>query len=108
MSYASLLINNCVIERWVTLGPSAFGNPTKDWGPHLTVDGRLSSANGRERQDATEVVQVDEVLFLENVDITEHDRVTVDGVLYEIVFVTDKQNGTANHHKELGLVRVKT
>jgi len=34
--------------------------------------------------------------------------VTVDGVTFNIVFVTDKQNGTGNHHKELGLVRVKS
>ena len=107
MSFPALLINICVIERWVDLGPTVFGNPTKDWGPHLTVDGRLSSAKGRERQNGTEVVQVDEVLFLEDVDVTEADRVTVDGVLYEIVFVTDKQDGTGNHHKELELVRVK-
>jgi len=107
MSYASLLINVCVIERFAAGVADAFGNPAKNWAAHLTVDGRLSSATGRERQDATEVTQVDEMLFLEDVDVTEHDRVTVDGVTFNIVFVTDKQNGTGDHHKELGLVRVK-
>ncbi len=107
MSYVTLLINTAVIERYVAGAADAYGNPTKAWGAHLTVDGRLSSANGRQRQNATEVVQVDEVLFLEDVDVTEADRVTVDGVLYEIVFVTDKQDSAGDHHKELDLVRVK-
>ena len=108
MSYAALLINSCQFERSTDSGASGFGNPTDVWADHLAVqDCRLSSARGRERQSGTEVVQVDEVLFTDDIEVTEHDRVTVDSVLYEIVFVTDKQDSSGNHHKELDLVRVK-
>ncbi len=108
MSFATLLINSCQFERWSDLDDSAFGNPTKEWSDQLAVQPcRLSSASGRQRQNDTEVVQVDEVLFVNDIDVTEYDRVTVDGVLYEILFVTDKQDGSGDHHKELDLVRVK-
>ena len=108
MTFTTLLINTCTVERFTSSGETNFGNPTKVWADHLTAQAcRLSSAKGREAQGSTESTQVDEVLFMQDVDVTEGDRVVVDSVLYEIVFVTDKQNGTADHHKELGLVRVK-
>ncbi len=108
MTFATLLINSCQFERWTDSGASAFGNVTEVWADHLAVQScRLSSANGRQRQNATEVVQVDEVLFTNDIEVTEHDRVTVGGVLYGILFVTDKQDGAGDHHKELDLVRVK-
>ena len=108
MSFTTLLINTCTVERFTSAADSAFGNEVKNWANHLTDQAcRLSSAKGREVQNGTEVTQVDEVLFMQDVDVTEADRVTVDGVLYEIVHVTDKQDGTTEHHKELDLVRVK-
>ena len=114
MSYATLLINSCQFERWTGSGASGFGNPTEVYSDHLAVQpcrlsksGGSASSGNRERQSATEVTQTDRVLFCNDIDVTEHDRVTVDSVLYEIVFVTDKQDGSGNHHKELDLVRVK-
>ena len=108
MTFTTLLINTCTVERFTNSGDTNFGNPTKVWADHLTAQAcRLSDASGRESQGSTESTQVDEVLFMQDVDVTEADRVTVDSVLYEIVFVTDKQDSDNNHHKELGLVRVK-
>ena len=108
MTFATLLINSAQIERSPSSGATTFGNPTKVWANHLSAqDCRLSSPSGREVQNGTEVIQVDEQLFMNDVDVVEGDRITVDTVLYEIVFVAVRQNGTADHHKELGLVRVK-
>ena len=108
MTFATLLINSGQIERSTSSGDTSFGNPTKVWTNHLSAqDCRLSSASGREVQNGTEVTQVDELLFMNDVDVTEADRITVDTVLYEIVFVADRQNGTGDHHKELGLVRTE-
>ncbi len=115
MTFASLLINTGQFERWTDGGPSEFGNPTRVYANHLvaqpcrlSLGGQKAAASGRERQNATEVTQVDAVLFCNDIDVTEHDRVTVDSALYEIVLVADRQNGTGDHHKELSLVRVKT
>ena len=116
MTFATLLINSCQFERWTDSGASGFGNQTKVYANHLAVQPcRLSKGGGggsagsgnRERQDATEVTQTDRVLFCNDIDVTEHDRVTVDGVVFEIVYVETKQGGVADHHKELDLVRVK-
>ena len=108
MTFATLLINSGQIERSTSSGDTSFGNPTKVWANHLSAqDCRLSSASGREVQSGTEVTQVDELLFMNDVDVVEGDRITVDSVAYEIVMVAVKQNGTGDHHKELGLVRVK-
>lgn len=108
MTFAALLINTCTVERATNSGDTNFGNPTKAWTNHLADQAcRLSGQTGREAQNSTEVTQVDEVLFMQDVDVTEGDRVTVDSVLYEIVHVTTKQDSAGDHHKELDLVRVK-
>ena len=108
MSFAALLINSGQIERYTNSGDDDWGNATEVWANHLAVQPcRLSSASGREVQSGTEITQVDEVLFMNDVDVTEGDRITVDSVLYEIVMVATKQNGASDHHKELSLVRVK-
>ncbi len=116
MTFATLLINSCQFERFTDSGASAFGNATEVWADHLAVQpcrlskgggGGSASSGNRQRQGATEVTQTDRVLFCNDIDVTEHDRVTVDGVLYEILFVTDKQDGSGDHHKEIDLVRVK-
>ncbi len=108
MTFATLLTSLCTIERWTAGGSTAFGNPVKVWANHLVDEPcRLSDAKGRQRQDGTEVVQSDQILFIGAVDVTENDRVTVDGILYDIVFVDELEDSTVEHHKELDLVRVK-
>ena len=107
MSFDSLLINSCVTWRYADTGPDAYGNPTKSWGPELTESCRISYPSGKQIQRGTEVIPVDAVLFLNDVDVTEYDKVVVDTVEYEILFVADIQNGFGGHHKELSLKRVK-
>ena len=108
MSYATLLINAIVVRRYTDGGTDAYGNPTKVWADHLSIDGRISYPKGRQVQRGTEVVPVDAVLFLEEVDVTEDDRAVVDGTTYEIVFVATLQDSAGSHHMELSLVRVKS
>jgi len=108
MSYASLLINLATVERYVAGAADAYGNPAEAWANHLVDEPcRLSDAKGRQRMDGTEVVQVDELLFMNDVDVIEHDRVTVDGTLYEILFVDELEDSTVGHHLELDLVLVR-
>jgi len=53
------------------------------------------------------VIIADYTLFIGDVDITEQDRVVIDGITYEVVIVASMQNGTAAHHKECGLKVVR-
>ena len=107
MSYSTLLINECLVERWTDGGTDAYGNPTKTWADHLVDEScRLSYPKGRQLQTLTEVVPITEMLFMGDVDVTEHDRVTVDSTLYDILHVAHRQDGIDSHHLELDLQRV--
>ena len=108
MSFADLLINTCTVERYPLGVFDALGNPTKAWADHL-VDKpcRLSHSIGREIQRESEVVVVDEVLFINDMDILERDRIIVDGVTYHILFVAAIQDSVGVHHLEIDLERVK-
>jgi len=163
MSFATLLINDCVIERysqasivigdidgldyycieahvsapavrptsganwanvWKATGGSGegevwtdatlyalsldtYGNPNKDWANLPSQKGRISYPKGRQIQRGTEVTPVDAVLFLNDVAVTERDKVLVDTIEFEILFVATLQDGATSHHKELSLARVK-
>lgn len=100
-----LFINECRIQRYTQGAKDGYGNPAKAWAAHLTVDGRISYPKGRQIFRDTEMVNVDAVLFLEDIDVIEHDRVYVDDVLYEILFVAQVQDLIGSHHKELTLKR---
>jgi len=101
-----LLINECRIERYTAGAKDLYGNFAKTFATHKEVLGRISYPKGRQVFRDTEMVNIDAVLFLEEVDVTEHDRVYVDSVLYEILFVAGIQNMTGAHHKELSLKRI--
>jgi hypothetical protein len=107
MAFTSLLINTCTIKRWTDGGTDDYGNPVKTWADHLVDQAcRISYPKGRQVQRGTEVVPVEAMLFLEDVDVTEHDKVIVDGTEYEILFVATLQDDSGDHHKELLLKRV--
>jgi len=108
LSFNDLLINTCTVERYPLGVFDALGNPTKVWADHL-VDKpcRLSHPIGREIQRESEVVVVDEVLFIDEMDILERDRVIVDSITYHIIFVASMQDGVGGHHLEIDLERVK-
>jgi hypothetical protein len=107
MAFTDLLINTCTVQRWASLVSDDYGQPVKTWNDYLVDQKcRLSYPKGRQVQRDTEVIPVEAVLFLENIDVTEYDRVIVDGITYEILFVATLQGGSGNHHKELSLRRV--
>ena len=107
MSFASLLIQACTVERWTDGGQDAYGQPVKTWADHIVDEPcRISYPKGRQVQRGTEVVPVEAVLFVDDIDVTEHDRVTVDGTLYGILFVATYRDSANVQHKELSLERV--
>ncbi len=110
MSYDTLLINTCVIYRDIGVAPDGYGTFTPDWQPvdGVDVDCRLMATAGREIVVGAEVVVADYKLFLkESVIITEQNRVLIGAVHYEILLVSDRQNGAAIHHKELWMRTVR-
>jgi len=100
MSYASLLINTVTVQRFTEGAQDAYGIPAKTWADHLTPDCRVMAIHGREVLVGAEVVVANYKLFLEDVDITEQDRVVSDGETYEVLLVEDKQDSLVAHHKE--------
>lgn len=62
---------------------------------------------GREIKVGAEVVQAEYLLYIEDVDITEQDRVVLDGVTYDVLLVDERQDGVGIHHKECWLRAVR-
>lgn len=107
MAFSDLLISTCTVKRYTSASQDSYGQPVKTWSDHMVDQKcRLSYPKGRQVQRDTEVIPVEAVLFLEDVDVTEYDKVMVDGTEYEILFVARLQDGSGNHHKELSLRRV--
>jgi len=100
MSFAGLLIHTCTIQRFTEGAPDAYGNPALAWADHLTEDCRLAESSGREIKVGAELVIADYKLFVESIDITEQDRVVIDGLTYEILLVQDYSDNAASHHKQ--------
>jgi len=109
MSYSDLLINTCTINKMSQAAPlDGYGNPTVTWTPVAGVPCRWSTPRNREVKVGAEVVLADLQLFLgADTDITEQDRVVLDGATYEVLSASDRQNGTANHHVECFLRTVR-
>ncbi len=104
MSYTSLLIDTCTIQRFTEGVADAYGNPTLVWADHLVDEScRLTTAKGRELKIGAEIVVADYKLFVESIDITEQDRVVLDGNTYEILLVEDYADDSSNHHKQIWL-----
>ncbi len=116
MSFLSLLINVCTVRRYVVGVPDAYGKEAEVWADHLVNQPcRISYPKGRQIQRGTEVVPIDVLLFLEDVDVTEADRIIFPGFIppwvpgtdFDILFVAQLQDGVAGHHLELSLGRTK-
>ena len=110
MSYTTLLINTCSVYRYTTAGVDAYGKPVETWAavPALSdIACRIMPVSGVEVKVGAELVIADYQLFLGDVVVTEQDRVnvywgTIDAwVMYEILLVKDRQDGSDSHHKEL-------
>jgi len=101
MTYTSLLINTCDVERNIPGAVGDYGHKADSWAVHLDDEPcRLMAGAGKEIKVGAEVVIADYKLFLGDVDITEQDRVVIDSINYEILLVTDKQDSADSHHKE--------
>ena len=101
MSYSSLLIETCTIQRFSEGALDNYGIPAKTWTDISTDEScRLMTSSGREVKVGAEVVVADYKLFLGDVSITEQDRVVIDSTTYEILLVADREDGIGSHHKE--------
>ena len=108
MSFESLLIDTCTIERYTEGAADAYNQPTRDWDDHLADEAcRLVAGSGREITIGAETVIAEYKLFLGNIDVTEQDRVVIGADTYEILFVTDHQDSDDSHHKELTMRLVR-
>ena len=120
MSYTSLLVNTCSVYRYTAAGTDSYGKPVETWAivAALTdiacrIMPVIGQTNGVEVKVGAELVIADYQLFLGDVVVTEQDRVnvywgTTDAwVMYEILLVKDRQDGTDSHHKELMLRTIR-
>lgn len=108
MSYLDLLTNTCTIQRRHPGGIDAYGTPSPGWADELVDEPcRWSTPSNREVKIGAEVVIADLQLFLDDVTVTEQDRVILDGRTYEILSASMRQNGIGNHHVECLLRSVK-
>lgn len=106
MTFASLLINTCTILEDTGAVPDDYGNITPNW---TAVAGltdiacRLMAGTGREIMIGAEVVIADYKLFLEDVAVTEQNRVRISAIDYETLQVATRQDSVGNHHKQCWL-----
>ena len=102
MSFADLLINTATIRRYTPGAIDPYGNPAETWADHIVGEPcRLMATKGIEVKVGAAVVIADYQLFIDHVDVTEQDRVVVDGVTYEILLVGHRQDSDNVHHLEL-------
>ena len=110
MSYTNLLINVCAIKEDTGAVADGYGHTIPVWtavAGYGAISCRLVVGSGREILVGAEVVVADYKLFLGDVTITEQNRVTIDSVDYEVLLVSDRQDGIASHHKECWLRTVR-
>ncbi len=108
MTFATLLINTCDIQRFTEGAADNYGIPAKTWTTiHDDEACRYVSGTGREVKIGQEVVIVYDELFVGNIDVTEQDRVVLDSLTFQILSVVTRQDGIGSHHKHLYLEMVK-
>ena len=105
MSFTDLLIDTCIRDRYSPGTPDKYGNPKKTWGDYLASPCRLMDSGGREVKIGVEVVIADYLLFLPDIDVTEQDKIIINGMTCEILLVEQLQDNRNNHHKEI-LLRI--
>lgn len=101
MAFASLLINVCSVQRNTPGAQDVYGLSADSWANlHTDEPCRLMATKGREILIGAEVVIADYTLFIDDIDITEQDRVIIGSVTYEVLLVGTRQDSTSGHHKE--------
>ena len=102
MSYSTLLIHVCTIQRFTEGAADSYGNPSLTWADYLVDEPcRLTTSSGREVKVGAEIVIADYRLFVEDIDITEQDRVVIGGNIYEVLLVQGYSDDSASHHKQV-------
>ena len=108
MSYESLLIDVCTIQRNTPGVPDDYGHKEDAWADHLVDEPcRIMATQSREIAQGVEIVIAGYQMFLNDVDVTERDRVIHNAITYEILQVSTRQDGETEHHKELFLRTLK-
>ena len=108
MTFDSLLIDTCDVERFTEGAVDDYGIPAKTWAvEHADEPCRHVSGRPVEIRVGQEVVIVSDQLFVGDIDITEQDRVVINTVTYQILAVVFRQDGFGLHHKQCYLEMVK-
>ena len=109
MSWADLLIDSCVVQRYAAGAIDAYGVPAKAWALHIgATPCRIVPDKGTEVVVGAQVVIAEYTLFIGgDADIIEQDRVTIDGVLYEVLLVQGRSDSIGRHHQECLLRTVR-
>lgn len=108
MTYSSLLICTCDIQRFTEGAIDDYGHPAKTWAAiHEDEPCRHVSGKGREVKVGQEVVIIYDELFVGDIDVTEQDRVILNCTTYQIVAVVFRKDSVGSHHKQLYLEVVK-
>ncbi len=105
MSYTSLLIDTCTVQRYSSGVADEYGNSARTWSDNLTSQAcRLQSLaarrTSREITIGAEVVIAEYTLFVQDIDVTEQDRIVLGTTTYEVILVTRLQDGIDSHHRE--------
>lgn len=105
MSYTSLLIHTCTVQRFTEGVADDYGNPISTWNlTYLENQAcRLVAAPGTELKVGAEIVIADYKLFVEDIDITEQDRVVISSLTYEVLLVQEYSDDSSSHHKQCWL-----
>jgi len=110
MSFTDLLINTCAVLEDTGVTPDDYGTITPNWTVVAGLVGiscRLSAGKGKEITVGAEVVIADYKLFLGDITVTEQNRIRMDAIDYEILLVSDRQDGVGSHHKECWLRMIR-
>ena len=100
MSFTDLLVHTCDIQRFTIASTDAHGNPVKTWANHYTAQAcRISAMSGKQMWNGAQLEQVDQIIDVSGtVDITEEDRVVLEGVTYKVLLVDHAHDSTPIVH----------
>lgn len=108
MTFATLLINTCDIQRFAEGIADDYGIKDKTWNPTYENEPcRHVSGKGREVKIGQEVHIVYDELYVGDIDVIVQDRVIIDTETYQIVDLEFRQDGIGGHHKHLFLEIVR-
>lgn len=108
MTFATLLINICNVQRFRETATDDYGQPAGSWETiHTDKPCRHVSGKGREVKIGQEVHIVYDELYIGDIDVTVQDRIVIDSETYQVVDLLFRQDGIGVHHKHLFLEIVK-